>query len=336
MALMDSLKDVWSKLNASPFEDRGTSAPQVKGSLANGGHTGYHPVIEKQPSSKKPGFFSQLKEKFSDEESEAAPPTYNPPYQQQFAQQGAYAPQQSMYTQQPGAYAPQQSAYVPQQSSFIPMQSAYVPVVQPEQEQSAQGAAEQRMQGFSSQANKPLSGTGFNQTGLGQTGFASHQRAAAQEAPRQQTAYQSVPVAAEPYPPAQMMPQATPEARFVGEDGQAYQHVERLASVTRLADCYRLMEFMRRGESVIACMDLIHDEREKQRCADLLFGAAFSMDCTLTRISLTDTYLISPKTVLVRAFRTIDSWNQRDASARWPGADINALGSYRREEPQRS
>ena len=121
---------------------------------------------------------------------------------------------------------------------------------------------------------------------------------------------------------------------FVGSDGAAYRHVERLTQPMSAATCYRLIEFMRNGETVIVNTELIQDERENQRCLDLLYGAAYTMKCTFTRISAKSIYLIAPATVSVISYESIRQMNEQDAAVRWPGAESALLsGSRPRHQP---
>ena len=125
---------------------------------------------------------------------------------------------------------------------------------------------------------------------------------------------------------------------FTGADGMSYRHVEEIASITRMADCFRLSEFMRLGYTVIVCMDMVHDEQEIQRCADLLYGAAFVMRYRVHRISLTETYMLTPASVLVQTYQVMQRMNDVDASTRWPGAaaarqEENAGMNWRPAQP---
>lgn len=121
---------------------------------------------------------------------------------------------------------------------------------------------------------------------------------------------------------------------FVGNDGAAYRHVERLTQPMSAATCYRLIEFMRNGETVIVNTELIQDERENQRCLDLLYGAAYTMKCTFTRISAKSIYLIAPATVSVISYESIRQMNEQDAAVRWPGAEGASFGGSRpRHQP---
>lgn len=119
---------------------------------------------------------------------------------------------------------------------------------------------------------------------------------------------------------------------FVGDDQQAYRHSERIAVVTTVSTCYRLIEFMRNGESIIVNTEQITDEVENQRCLDLLYGAAYAMRCSFTRIASQSIYLIAPSYVLVQPYDTIDRMSEQDINHRWPGSRQSQWESSYREE----
>ncbi len=204
-------------------------------------------------------------------------------------------------------------------------------------------------QNFAPKADQPYQSK--FQTG-GETGFGVKQRNEAQgrrfggKAPAQQP--QSAPQPVQPMQPMQPVqamqpvqplqpaqPAAEPDNLsympnvFVGNDGTAYRHVERLTQPMSASTCYRLIEFMRNGESVIVNTELIQDERENQRCLDLLYGAAYTMNCTFTRIAARSIYLIAPATVTVIAYESIRQMNEQDAAVRWPGAESAILSGKR-------
>ncbi|MGN1021653.1 MAG: cell division protein SepF [Aristaeellaceae bacterium] len=109
---------------------------------------------------------------------------------------------------------------------------------------------------------------------------------------------------------------------FVDKNGRAYSHVERVAQVTQVPSCYRIIEFMRNGESVIVNTEMINDPAETDRCLDMLYGAACALGCTLTRISSQkEIYLISPETVMVVPYEGIRRMSDQDINARWPDPD---------------
>ena len=121
---------------------------------------------------------------------------------------------------------------------------------------------------------------------------------------------------------------------FVGKDGRAYSHVERVAQVTQVPSCYRIIEFMRNGESVIVNTEMINDPAETDRCLDMLYGAACALGCTLTRISSQkEIYLLSPETVMVVPYDGIRRMSDQEINARWPDPDaMNDRYGYGRSQ----
>lgn len=104
---------------------------------------------------------------------------------------------------------------------------------------------------------------------------------------------------------------------FIGPDGRAFRHSERVAIVTSVGMCYKILEFMRNCESVVFVTEQIADEEELQRCLDLLYGAAYAMGYTLTKVSSKSVYLLSPSEVLVVPYRAVRQMSQQDSMARW-------------------
>ena len=109
---------------------------------------------------------------------------------------------------------------------------------------------------------------------------------------------------------------------FMGGDGRAYSHVERLALVTQVPSCYRIIEFMRNGESVVVNTEMINDPAETDRCLDMIYGAARAMGFSMTRISSQKAiYILSPETVMVVPYEGIRRMSEQDMNARWPEPD---------------
>lgn len=136
-------------------------------------------------------------------------------------------------------------------------------------------------------------------------------------APEQQQPQQPWPEMQQPWPGQQntAMPQAQDNISympnvFVGDDGNAYVHVERVAQVLSTQACFRVMEFMRNGESVIINTESIGNEPEVQRCLDILSGAAFTLGCSMTRLTQGGrAWLIAPSTVLVMQDSAVSLWS---------------------------
>jgi len=104
----------------------------------------------------------------------------------------------------------------------------------------------------------------------------------------------------------------------VGQDGTAYRHSMRVAQITTVPDCYRLVAFMRSGESVLVNLDEMHETEEMGRCLDLLYGAAYALQCTFTRVANRCLYLITPADILVQPYDSIAEESDREIDARWP------------------
>lgn len=127
-----------------------------------------------------------------------------------------------------------------------------------------------------------------------------------------------------PYQPTQHQPQQPPvdnisymPGNFVGDDGRAFSHCERVAIVNNLNMCYKVMEYMRNGESVVFVTEQIADEDELQRCLDLLYGAAFAMNYSFTKVSSRSIYLLTPASVLVIPYQAVRQMSSQDSMARW-------------------
>lgn len=128
-----------------------------------------------------------------------------------------------------------------------------------------------------------------------------------------------------PNQPTQPRPQQQPPADnisylpgyFVGDDGRAFRHCERVAIVNNLSMCYKVMECMRNGESVVFVTEQIADEEELQRCLDLLYGACFAMQYSFTKVSSKSIYLLAPASVLVVPYQAVRQMNNQESMARW-------------------
>ena len=102
---------------------------------------------------------------------------------------------------------------------------------------------------------------------------------------------------------------------FMDESGRAYTHMERVVQLVSVSACFRVIEFMRNGESVIVNTENIASETDTQRCLDLLAGAAFTMGSSMTKITqLKRAYLIAPQTVMVMADVAVNNWADRDSA----------------------
>lgn len=117
---------------------------------------------------------------------------------------------------------------------------------------------------------------------------------------------------------------------FVEQNGSVYRMVLRVAQITGVSSCYRLIEFMQNNEAMIVNAEQITDVMEADRCMDLLFGAAYAMQQNFVRVSGKMIYLITPPQVEVTPFDGLRRMSNDDMERRWPGA---ARPAY--QEPER-
>ena len=103
-------------------------------------------------------------------------------------------------------------------------------------------------------------------------------------------------------------------------DGNAYKLVFRVAQITGVPSCFRVIEFMYNNEAVIVNAEQITDLVEADRCMDLIFGAACAMKQRLMRVSGKQIYLITPPQVYVAPFEPLRRAGMADIERRWPGA----------------
>ncbi len=103
-------------------------------------------------------------------------------------------------------------------------------------------------------------------------------------------------------------------------DGNAYKLVFRVAQITGVPSCFRVIEFMYNNEAVIVNAEQITDLVEADRCMDLIFGAACAMKQRLMRVSGKQIYLITPPQVYVAPFDSLRRAGMADIERRWPGA----------------
>lgn len=176
--------------------------------------------------------------------------------------------------------------------------------------------------GYHQQMNRP-------QAQFNGTGPVPQQPVQPQQAPFAQPVYQQQPVqpqqggyAVPPQQPQQPAPQSYPFAggdSFVA-DGNAYKMVMRVAQITGVPSCFRVIEFMYNNEAVIVNAEQVTDLVEADRCMDLIFGAACAMQQRLMRVSGKQIYLITPPQIYVAPFEQLRRFGMEDIERRWPGA----------------
>lgn len=103
-------------------------------------------------------------------------------------------------------------------------------------------------------------------------------------------------------------------------DGHAYKMVVRVAQITGVPSCFRVIEFMYNNEAVVVNAEQVTDLVEAERCMDLIFGAACAMKLRLMRVSGKQIYLITPPQVCVIPFENLGRAAMDDINRNWPGA----------------
>lgn len=117
-------------------------------------------------------------------------------------------------------------------------------------------------------------------------------------------------------------------------DGHAYKMVVRVAQITGVPSCFRVIEFMYNNEAVVVNAEQVTDLVEAERCMDLIFGAACAMKLRLMRVSGKQIYLITPPQVCVIPFENLGRAAMDDINRHWPGAmQANMQPPYNGQRP---
>ena len=96
-----------------------------------------------------------------------------------------------------------------------------------------------------------------------------------------------------------------------GQDGSVYAHVEYIVLLRSRNECKDVIAYIKLNASVFLNMEFIASDNERQRCVDMLSGAAYTLGCALNKISPRGIYLISSPSVRV----VLDPAMQKFASA---------------------
>lgn len=292
MSLMDSMQALLDMMKQRA--QGGQDEEQMTSNMANGGFSGYKPATAKHRVTRDTARHQTVREQQETNPMQGYDPNMQPPMNY-----GYTAAQQNTAWQQNA-----QTFYQNPVQNAVPMGTGY----------------QQPAGGFQQDYQNP---TGFQ--GTYQTAWQPPQQNVWQQS-QQPAGFQPMGTGyQQPYGMDQGYQQPQQDnisympGNFVGNDGRAYSHVERVAQLSNVAACYRIIEFMRNGESVIVNTEMMGDARENQRCLDLLYGAAFAMNCTMTRVSQQkDIYLLSPATVMVVPYDSIRRMSDQDMNERWP------------------
>ncbi len=79
----------------------------------------------------------------------------------------------------------------------------------------------------------------------------------------------------------------------------AYTHVEYIVFLRNRDECRRVISYMKADASVFLNMEFIASDSDRQRCVDMLSGAAYTLGCNLSKLSASGIYLISAACVKV-------------------------------------
>ena len=280
---------------------------------ADGGFSGYVPKMTRQQAELNPTGYQQARPAGFEN---MMPSGVDPSVMQGFQPVGGQTGQVQMQGQ-PQQGMPQQ----PQQAPFArtgyqpPVSSQQVPP-RPQaqfqgQQMGAQPAPTQPGQAFQHQQAPQQTRPGF-----GQPAFQHN----AQQPPRGFTAKQPIPPQQPEQPAGDGHTFAFPGGDSYVVDGHAYKMIFRVAQITGVPSCFRVIEFMYNNEAVIVNAEQITDLVEADRCMDLIFGAACAMKQRLMRVSGKQIYLITPPQVYVAPFDGLRRAGMADIERRWPGA----------------
>lgn len=315
MAFKDWTQSMWDKIKArSPF-----GQDDLSFNLANGGTSGYKPNTAKQRA------LRETQRQAAMNGAQQAEPMSTGMNWEQYPQSEPATGFTGMNAAQPTGYQQaadyQQTAGYQQATGYQNM-TGYQQATGYQSTTGYQQAAnyQQPMDAWQQPYADPMTagytmGQQQPHVSFGNTAQFPNQQAqySTQYQPQFQQQMQYQPQEAAPQDNISYMP-----GNFVGEDGRAYSHCERVAVLSNVSMCYRIIEFMRNNESVIVSTEQITDEAENQRCLDLLYGAAFAMKCSFTRIAAKSIYLLAPANVMVVPYESIRRMSDQDVSARWP------------------
>lgn len=277
---------------------------------ADGGFSGYVPKMKKQENDQsQTGFRQGGAAGYAHMMPDGVDPSMMQQFQPVGGQTGAVPPQQAI---------PQQGMPLqPQQSPFG--RTGYQQPVGGPQPMGQQVPPRPQAQ---FQGQQPMGQTFQQPVQQPQRGFTTRQSAV----PPQQNPQGFPPQAAVPpqqnAAPAQNEPQsfAFPGGDSYVVDGNAYKMILRVAQITGVPSCFRVIEFMYNNEAVIVNAEQVTDLVEADRCMDLIFGAACAMKQRLMRVSGKQIYVITPPQVYVAPFDVLRRAGMADIERRWPGA----------------
>ena len=219
---------------------------------------------------------------------------YEQPYG---AQEGYYDPAQAAYGQEYAGYAQYDNAYQRQQPYQQPTQQ---PVQQP-------------YAGYQQEAYPPQEG-----------GYQSPYSGSYSQ--------QSQPQARSGRTPVQSVEKVVPFPGVMSDrSGNTYAHELQILQLRDRDECRAIIEHLKNNCTVALNMDNIANDTEKQRCVDMLSGAAYTLNCNISRISTRGVYVITPDVVRVSQD---DATKRLNGAARQQGQRPSRAHSYASGRPQ--
>ncbi len=158
------------------------------------------------------------------------------------------------------------------------------------------------------QAMPPQSQAYGQQASYGQASYGQPAQGMPPQQPVQAMPKQQPPVAMPQQAPVFAQPgRGTPQASNVvpfpgmqhAADGTVFSHIEYVVLLRGRNECTKVIEYIKSNASVFLNMEFIASDSERQRCVDMLSGAAYTLGCKLSRISPRGIYLISSPSVHV-------------------------------------
>ena len=280
---------------------------QLMSNRADGGFSGYVPKMGRTQVEPNPtGYQQQAPAGFENMIPTGVDASAMGQFQPVGGQTGAF-PQQQM---QPQQGMPQQKGPVGRMGYQPPMQPQ-----QPRPQATYQGQPVPPQPG---QAFQPQPVPQATRPGFGQPAFQQNQQPQQPMQPPRGFTTQQAPVQPQQDNQTFAFPGGGGDSYVV--DGHAYKLVFRVAQITGVPSCFRVIEFMYNNEAVIVNAEQITDLVEADRCMDLIFGAACAMKQRLMRVSGKQIYVITPPQVYVAPFDSLRRAGMADIERRWPGA----------------
>ena len=136
----------------------------------------------------------------------------------------------------------------------------------------------------------------------------------AQQVQQQNRQHQPRPAQPQPQPYAQ-----APKSSYSQTSSRMPVHVEYVIFLRKLEDCKQIIAYIKANASVFLNMEYIAASHDRQRCVDMLSGAAYALGCTMNCISSHHgMYLVSSASVSVVFDPTKASTEKKETASESP------------------